>query len=175
MTLADGLISHSRMLLVLDPRRPKQVNLRRAVSSAYYALFHLLVQDAAMQFARMLGCGEDAALIARLGRTFRHAAMKDVSKQISKKAVPVRIGWPAGEIPAALVAVADSFVSLQQARHKADYETATRFTRDEARELVDEAQVAMVTWRAMDPDAAHWKALYLAGFELWKTWNQGDL
>ena len=33
-----------------EPRRPKQASLRRAVSAACYALFHLLVDDAERAF-----------------------------------------------------------------------------------------------------------------------------
>ncbi len=36
-----------RSLTELDPRRPTQANLRRAVSTAYYAVFHSLAQTAA--------------------------------------------------------------------------------------------------------------------------------
>lgn len=174
MRLADELLQHALMLLTIDPTRPKQVHLRRAVSAAYYSLFHLLVREAAIHFARMLGGGEDTGLVARLGRTFRHGDMKNVSKLVSKKAIPPRIGWSGADIPAALISVADSFVSLQQARHKADYETIGRFTRNEARELVDEAQEAIDTWRTMGSEATHWKALYLLGFELWDTWKKDD-
>ncbi len=42
MSLHADLLDPAEQLAQLDPRRPKQANLRRAVSSAYYALFHLL-------------------------------------------------------------------------------------------------------------------------------------
>ena len=45
------LIETARGLTELSPRRPSQANLRRAVSTAYYALFHSLaatVADALM-------------------------------------------------------------------------------------------------------------------------------
>ncbi len=37
---------------VLDSTRPRQANLRRAVSGAYYALFHVLVHDASRHSER---------------------------------------------------------------------------------------------------------------------------
>jgi uncharacterized protein (UPF0332 family) len=47
MALADELIDQAYHLLSLDhPKPPKQVNLRRAVSAAYYSLFHLLIDEA---------------------------------------------------------------------------------------------------------------------------------
>ena len=36
-----------RNLAVADSRKPRQVNLRRTASSAYYAMFHCLVQHCA--------------------------------------------------------------------------------------------------------------------------------
>ncbi|MYF35736.1 MAG: hypothetical protein F4226_02780 [Synechococcus sp. SB0678_bin_12] len=47
MSLAAGLLQQAKDLLALDPRKPRQVNLRRAVSTAYYSLFSLLVEEAA--------------------------------------------------------------------------------------------------------------------------------
>jgi hypothetical protein len=44
MSLHADLLEQAGNLARLDPTRPKQVNLRRAVSSAYYALFHLLTR-----------------------------------------------------------------------------------------------------------------------------------
>jgi hypothetical protein len=42
----EDLLEQAVRLAMLDVRRPKQANLRRAVSSAYYAVFHLLVDEA---------------------------------------------------------------------------------------------------------------------------------
>ena len=41
------LILTARGLTELSPRRPNQANLRRAVSTAYYAVFHCLAGTAA--------------------------------------------------------------------------------------------------------------------------------
>jgi hypothetical protein len=42
----EHLLEQAVTLARLDARRPKQANLRRAISAAYYALFHLLVDEA---------------------------------------------------------------------------------------------------------------------------------
>ena len=42
--------------------------------------------------------------------------------------------------------VAQAFVDLQQARHEADYDTARRFTRAEANDLVDQCDQAFTNW-----------------------------
>ena len=43
MALADDLLEQAQHLAMRDPKRPRQASLRRAVSTAYYALFHLLI------------------------------------------------------------------------------------------------------------------------------------
>lgn len=45
MPLPDDLLEQARHLANGERRRPKQASLRRAVSTAYYALFHLLIQE----------------------------------------------------------------------------------------------------------------------------------
>jgi hypothetical protein len=46
MSLHMDLLQQARRLARLDPNRPRQANLRRAVSAAYYALFHYLIDQA---------------------------------------------------------------------------------------------------------------------------------
>jgi hypothetical protein len=47
MPYHEDLIEHALFLATLNPGQPKQADLRRAVSAAYYALFHLLTTEAA--------------------------------------------------------------------------------------------------------------------------------
>jgi uncharacterized protein (UPF0332 family) len=42
----EHLLEQAVTLARLDSRRPKQANLRRSISAAYYALFHLLIDEA---------------------------------------------------------------------------------------------------------------------------------
>jgi hypothetical protein len=49
MPLAHDLLEQARFLVGRERRKPKQASLRRAVSTAYYAAFHLLGTDAASQ------------------------------------------------------------------------------------------------------------------------------
>jgi uncharacterized protein (UPF0332 family) len=48
MSLAIDLLNQAKELSLLDSKKPKQANLRRSVSTAYYALFHLLIDEALM-------------------------------------------------------------------------------------------------------------------------------
>ncbi len=99
--------------------------MRRAVSSAYYALFHLLIRDAVVNW-------KHADQHARLARAFDHKRMKDASTAVLKEMgnLPNQPAAGTGAEQASrfrLSTVAQAFVDLQQARHKADYDIGEPF------------------------------------------------
>jgi hypothetical protein len=51
MSLHADLLEQAGHLAQFDPTRPKQANLRRAVSSANYALFHMLASEMSALYA----------------------------------------------------------------------------------------------------------------------------
>jgi len=100
--LPEQLIAQAEFLV--RNTTPNEANLRRAVSSAYYALFHLLVRDAIANW-------KHADHHSRLARMFDHKRMKDASTVALKE-----IGKAAESEQAAhlkLSIVAQSFVDLQ--------------------------------------------------------------
>jgi uncharacterized protein (UPF0332 family) len=44
MAFAEDLLRQAFLLLHKEPKTPTQASLRRSVSTAYYALFHLLIE-----------------------------------------------------------------------------------------------------------------------------------
>ena len=48
MSLHADLLKQARHLSTKEPSRPSQASLRRAISAAYYALFHRLVDEATL-------------------------------------------------------------------------------------------------------------------------------
>jgi uncharacterized protein (UPF0332 family) len=166
MSLHADLLAQSGQLARLDPRRPKQANLRRAVSSAYYALFHLLASEASALYATEPG------MAARIGRTLNHTEMKKASAMIANDKLPRGLQPPGGgySSPADLKKVANAFVSLLQARHEADYDLSRTFRRQEVLASVQLANGAIEAWdRVKRTDAAR---VYLACFLLWKRWDE---
>ena len=97
MTLPRELLGQATLLATKEPRRPKQASLRRAVSASYYALFHLLVDEAS---SRLVGGANRASLRTCLSRAFNHGAMKTVAKQFAGRAVSPRLD-PGFERPGA--------------------------------------------------------------------------
>jgi hypothetical protein len=78
--LANDLLDQARLLATMDATRPKQASLRRAVSTAYYAVFHLLLAAC----TRRIAPATPAGLAERIVRSLAHAEMKEVCVPISR-------------------------------------------------------------------------------------------
>jgi uncharacterized protein (UPF0332 family) len=120
------LLDQASHLANRDRTRPKQVNLRRAVSTAYYAPFHLLV-DGAVSYWRL---ERQRSLLAR---SFDHRKMKGACGSCHPTTVELR-------------AVARAFVDLQKSRHLADYDNAKEWTKVEALTEISNARSAFAAW-----------------------------
>jgi hypothetical protein len=82
MSVPADLLTQARSLATSDPKKPKQANLRRAVSSAYYALFHFLSEEAARSF---VGAGPQDRVRRDLARrAVAHTRLKDVCQEFLK-------------------------------------------------------------------------------------------
>src|SRR5947209_5185965 len=71
MAFADDLLEQAYHLANMDIGRPKQASLRRAVSTAYYALFHLLIDEAVGNWSVI----RQRSILARM---FDHGKMKRI-------------------------------------------------------------------------------------------------
>jgi uncharacterized protein (UPF0332 family) len=121
---------------------PNQAILRRAVSTAYYALFHLLIEAAVTNWVP-----ERHRNV--LARTFEHPRMKAACVGLTNRA-------KSGEmLPAELSVVARAFINLQEQRHRADYDNSTQWSSSGALEVLAEATEAFQTWKKIrDSEAA---------------------
>ncbi len=156
MAYSDDLVEKAKSLAATDPRRPKQANIRRALSSAYYALFHEIVDRA----ARSILLGADAAgpIGSRLRRTIEHRAVLKCAKWFAGAGeMPVAIqamrGAPgAGPPPidASLSRLCQIFVDLQAERHRADYDLSAPFARADVNRRIIEAESAIAALRALE-------------------------
>lgn len=154
MALHDDLLALARSLvphyLGLDDSPVPEASLRRGVSTAYYALFHLLVGEAARRIVA------DSALRSRVARSFGHDPMKRVCQEYSEaSAKGGTLSTKSGmAIPMQLQKVGTTFVSLQSARHEADYDVGTTLAHIEAHKQVSTAEEAFSHWAAIRDDPA---------------------
>ena len=145
MGLAEDLLVQAEHLAAYEGLSPSQASLRRAVSTAYYALFHLLVDAAAV---RWHGSPE-----ARTGveRGFHHGAMKSVSRQFERQ------NWRDWHgrrepVPAVIRIIAGSFADLQEDRHLADYDNHEPWTLTEVEDILKATRLAFQHWDAVSAD-----------------------
>jgi uncharacterized protein (UPF0332 family) len=139
MAYHDDLLRQALQLAHREPRNPRQASLRRAVSTAYDALFHLLVSEAVANWSR-------ANLRTALSRAFDHGIMKAASNRIQNTQHFPFTGEDPGVV-ADLRAVAKTFAQLQEKRHIADYDNRTFWTRTEALAQVKSAEQAFHAWK----------------------------
>ncbi len=135
------LLQQAVRLATLDPTRPRQANVRRAVSSVYYALFHLLVDEATRV---QIGAQHNQASFRQvLGRAFVHGVMKEACKSFGGGSLKkgVAKGLPASfAIPIEIRELAAMFVDLQDHRHAADYDLTERFQRSDVLLLIRDVE-----------------------------------
>ena len=145
MSLHHDLLEQARHLAQRERRRPRQASLRRSISAAHYAVFHLLAYEGASVLASGTGV---AALRRMFTRGFRHDEMKAVSQAVARRQWPPRVAANVGVVPIPhdLAIIAERFVTLQDRRHDADYDVMQRYSRAEVETLVDHADDVFRTW-----------------------------
>lgn len=172
MALHDDLLLHAHMLVFVDVgehaiEAPLQVNLRRAISSAYYAVFHLLIAQA----VSVLVPREPAGLAPRVGRVFQHKEMNHVCGMFAKQQLTPELKelLPSG-VPSELMSVARIFGQLQQERHSADYDVNFTTERSIALARVVEAEDAFALWKTIRH--THEAAVFLAALAFAGRWSK---
>jgi hypothetical protein len=121
--LHTDLIEQAEHLTWRESRWPRQASLRRAVSTAYYALFHMLLYEATL----MLFPNKPSGLRHKSSRAFSHQEMKTVCALFVKSGGID--GLTTNPLALELTEIANTFVDLQQKRHNADYNLAETFDR----------------------------------------------
>ena len=141
MAFHDDLLQQAFHLVHKERTNPKQASLRRAVSTAYYALFHLLISESIANWSQR-------ELREDLSRAFDHGTMRAASDRICNPSVfPFH-----GENPVIvdqLRSVAKAFTELQRKRHRADYDGKEPWAKSEALIQVDRAGLAFSDWKAI--------------------------
>ena len=136
----QDLISGARLLARGNGRRgrPRQADLCRAVSTAYYALFHTLA-----------GCGAD--LIAGATRRSRsHPAWEQTYRALEHGHArnQCRNTSVMARFPLEVQDFARWFVEVQRYRHYADYAPITALTRTEVVRMVDATENIIAQFNA---------------------------
>ncbi len=113
MIKSADLIAAARDLVEAGSRgRPRQANLRRAVSTTYYAMFHCLAVCCADLLVGGAGSDRSEPAWRQVYRALEHGA----ARQRCNRAAIIQ------KFPEEVQDFADKFVDMQQKRHQADYD-----------------------------------------------------
>jgi len=136
MAYHDDLLTQALQLVHASPST--QAGLRRAVSSAYYAVFHLLIAEATSNW-------NNVGLRVALGRAYDHSIMKTASNRLlNTRDFPFFREDP--QVVARLRFIALTFTQLQEDRHFADYNLTEDLDPTDALNQVRSAEKIFRTW-----------------------------
>ena len=130
------LIDAARGFAELSPRRPSQANLRRAVSTAYYALFHCLAACAANAF------------IGRARSPAWHQTYRALEHGKARTACGNKPALAA--FPPDVRDFADTFAALQKLRLQADYALDVKYDKENVLATIEIAEDAIARFEQAD-------------------------
>ena len=150
--ISDDLIEAAELLISGGSGRPKQAMLKRAVSTAYYALFHALAYN---NVDALLGWGlqspYDWEIVSPIYRAIEHGPTKTALARLPRDHAQTD----------AFIRVASAFAELQKQRMVADYDPRPAFTLPAVRELIAVAREAISDIRSLQRDDRRFLASHL--------------
>ena len=166
---SEDLLSQAEVLLKADIRKPKQANVRRAVSSAYYALFHFLIEEATLLVVNTDFASKSLRQI--VSRAFTHTSMNEASKAFASGNLSSLYDTllTGASLPVELKRIAAAFVDLQRDRHRADYDLSTPMSRQDGINAVQQVRSAMKDWDSLRQNNKEMARLYATCLLLWSN------
>ena len=124
----------------LHEGKPSQVVLRRALSTAYYAMFHMLAKCGADLLVGGSGAGRSNEAWRQVYRALEHGVAKSACKNATTLS----------KFPREIEDFGNVFVTMQEKRHKADYDPAARFYKSSVIQDINAAEQAIKGFDAAD-------------------------
>jgi hypothetical protein len=144
----DELFSQADLLL----SHPNEVDFRRAISAAYYGLFHAVLTAAADQ---ALGFQfRWHRIYSYVYRSVSHTSLREVCEAINKSALPAKFRpfAPEGGFDNHLRQFAAVVVELQEKRYIADYDPVATVPKSDAETVIRMARAALTRFYTADPE-----------------------
>ncbi len=121
--------------------KPRNVNLRRAVSAAYYAMFHCLAGSCADTLIGGLNAGRGTDAWTLTYRALNHRSAKARCQDERRLE----------QFPKSIRKFARIFALMQEQRHRADYAPNAMFRKSEAIQRITEAENAIRNFEEESP------------------------
>ena len=158
----EELIKVAEGLLVREPGQAgllPRARIRRSVSSAYYALFHFLLEEIGLKIV-----GTHGNLLERrriFARTITHLGAKTALSKVRGAAIdrsvedmlrPTNAGTGSVSAPTFAKNLANAFIDAQAKREEADYDLNAKLSEGDARLMTERIKRAVADWRNADTD-----------------------
>ena len=174
MSRSDDLLALASKMANYKKADLQDARSRKAISAAYYALFHLLLEHAAAKLVSHPGVRK------LVGRAYSHTDMVKTARTFrsGSDALPNHLKSPFGmtfpNMPAEIVNVANAFIELQEARQDADYDQLKEFSRADAKRVANRAALAFTDWNRIGamPEHRDICELFLASLLLGDRWKK---
>ncbi len=123
---------------------PTQGELRRAVSSAYYAMFHALCETCANCLHRAKVKNRCERAWARTYRAVNHRTAVDACKKLVNEKPNQHTRKREYNFPSKIQNFADTFITMQGHRHDADYNpSVTQYKKAQVIGHIDSAEISI--------------------------------
>ncbi len=140
----NHLFEQADKLVVPPPAgAPRQVDLRRAISAAYYGVFHFCLTAAADEF---IGVTQRAtSRYALVYRSIDHKNLRELCLEAKKATPPAKFApyFPTGGFGPNIQTFSTAAIELQEKRHLADYNPQPRFRTSDAKLAISTARSAL--------------------------------
>ena len=139
----DHLFEQANKLIASQAGPPRQVDIRRAISAAYYAMFHATITAAVDQFIGITN--RDTSRYGLVYRSVSHAWLRDLCKEVQKPTPSSKFKpyAPSNGFGSNITAFAAALVELQEKRHAADYDVMIRMNKSDAVLAISTAKAAL--------------------------------
>ena len=134
-----------------DRGRPRQAWLRRAVSAAYYALFHAMARSCADALVGSTRANRSQAAWRQAYRALEHSHARN---QCKNKTVMEKF-------PEGIQSFGQTFIEMQEQRHAADYDPDPKLLRTDVKQLIDETAKAITEFDKTTPADRKAFAIYV--------------
>lgn len=121
---------------------PIQADLKRAVSTAYYAMFHALCETCANALVGTKSPDRPERAWSQTYRAVEHGATRSACDRCKSANY---------QFPTEIQQFSDLFITMQAHRHNADYDPNSRFNRATTLDLIDASRLAIDQLLAVDP------------------------
>jgi hypothetical protein len=146
----EHLFQQAYRLVTSQPGRPRQADMRRAISAAYYGLFHAIMTAATDQFVGKKN--RDRVHYGLVYRSVDHSRLRELCNQVRSRSDRIKPYAPSGGFDPEIHAFAAATVDLQEKRFIADYDVMARVNRSTALLSIASARAALARFNRADEE-----------------------